>query len=71
MCIIGSMKTKDELLAIAQSNCPKLTLPLIRDIVEEIEMGDDLHAKIDLQLTADNWGLSVCEVYRLINPVLK
>ena len=71
MCIIGSMKTKDELLAIAQSNCPKLTLPRIRDIVEEIEGEDDLHAKIDLQLTAENWGLSVCEVYRLINPVLK
>ena len=71
MCYNICMKTKDELLAIAQSNCPKLTLPLIRDIVEEIECGDDLHAKIDLQLTAENWGLSVSEVYRLINPVLK
>lgn len=66
-----SMKTKAELLAIAQSNFPKLTLPLIRDIVEEIEMGDDLHAKIDLQLTAEGWGLSVSEVYRLINPLTK
>ena len=71
MCIIGSMKTKADLLATAQSNYPKLTVPLIRDIVEEIEMGDDLHAKIDLQLTAENWGLSVSEVYYLINPVLK
>lgn len=66
-----SMKTKDELLAIAQSNCPKLTLPLIRDIVEEIECEGDINSTIDMQLTAKNWGLSVSEVYYLINPVLK
>ena len=71
MCIMESMKTKAELLATVQSNCPRLDIPQIRDIVEEIECGDDLHAKIDLQLTAENWGLSVSEVYRLINPVLK
>ena len=62
------MKTKDELLATAQSNCPKLTLPLIRDIVEEIEGWSYRDPEADLQLTAENWGLSVSEVYYLISP---
>ena len=62
------MKTKAELLATAQSNCPKLTLPLIRDIVEEIEGWPYRDTEADLQLTAENWGLSVSEVYYLISP---
>ena len=65
------MKTKAELLATVQSNCPRLDIPLIRDIVEEIECEGDINSTIDMQLTAKNWGLSVSEVYRLIYPVLK
>ena len=66
-----SMKTKAELLATVQSNCPSLDIPQIRDIVEEIECEGDINSTIDMQLTAKHWGLSVPEVYRLIDPITK
>ena len=65
------MKTKAELLATVQSNYPRLDIPQIRDIVEEIECEGDIYSRINMQATAKNWGLSVPEVYRLINPITK
>jgi len=70
---MGSMKTKAELLATVQSNFPTLDIARIRDIVEEIEFegGGDLASRISMQKTAEGWGISVSEVYRLINPLCK
>jgi len=65
------MKSKTELLAIVQSNLPKLDIPRMRDIVSEMELEDqgDIYSRINMQLTAKHWGLTVAELYYLIDPI--
>tara|TARA_R100001509_G_C4695187_1_gene158194 strand:+ start:181 stop:378 length:198 start_codon:yes stop_codon:yes gene_type:complete len=63
------MKSKTELLAIVQGNCPKLDVARMRDIVDELETEGDVYSRINMQLTAQHWGLTVSEVYYLIDPI--
>jgi hypothetical protein len=65
------MKSKSELLAIVQGIRPKLDIPRMRDIVSEMELEDqgDIYSRTNMQLTAKNWGLTVAELYYLIDPI--
>ena len=65
------MKSKQELLAIVNRTCPKLDVARMRDIVAEMELEDqgDIYSRINMQLTAKHWGLTVAELYYLIDPI--
>jgi len=43
----------------------------MRDIVSEMELEDqgDIYSRINMQLTAKHWGLTVAELYYLIDPI--
>jgi len=63
------MKNKTELLDIVQSNYPQLDIPRMRDIVSEVELEGDIYSNINMRETANNWGLTISEVYYLIDPI--
>jgi len=63
------MKTKGELLAIVNSNYPQLDIPRMRDIVSEHELEGDIYSNINMRETANNWGLTISEIYYLIDPI--
>ena len=65
------MKSRTELLAIVQGKLPKLDIPRMRDIVEQMELENqgDIYSRINMQLTAKHWGLTVAEMYYLIDPI--
>ena len=65
------MKSKTELLAIVQRIDPKMDVARMRDIVSEMELEDqgDIYSRINMQLTAKQWGLTVAEMYYLIDPI--
>ena len=63
------MKSKAELLATVQSNFPKLDVARMRDVVSELELEGDISSRLNMQETAKNWGLTLSEVYYLIDPI--
>jgi len=63
------MKSKSELLAIVHRTCPKLDVARMRDIVSELEMEGDIYSRINMQETANYWGLTISEIYYLIDPI--
>ena len=63
------MKNKTELLDIVQSNYPQLDIPRMRDIVSEVELEGDIYSSINMRETAKNWGLTISEIYYLIDPI--
>ena len=63
------MKSKTELLAIVHRACPKLDVARMRDIVSELEMEGDIYSRINMQETANYWGLTISEIYYLIDPI--
>jgi len=63
------MKNKTELLDIVQSNYPQLDIPRMRDIVSEVELEGDIYSNINMRETANNWGLTISEIYYLIDPI--
>ena len=65
------MKSKAELLATVQSNFPKLDVARMRDVVGELELEGDIYSRFNMQETAKNWGLTLAEVYYLIDPIRK
>jgi len=65
------MKSKTELLAIVNSNYPKLDVARMRDIVSEVELEGDIYSSINMRETAKNWGLTISEIYYLIDPIRK
>ena len=62
------MKSKQELLAIVQRIDPKMDVPRMRDIVSELELQGVPFAE-DFDAQSLNWGLSVPEIYYLIDPI--
>ena len=61
------MKSKQELLAIVQRFDPKMDVPRMRDIVSELELKGEIYYRISMQNL--NWGLSIPEIYYLIDPI--
>jgi len=62
------MKSKSELLAIVQDTYPKLDVARMRDIVSELELqGEPFLCDLDAQNL--NWGLTIPEIYYLIDPI--
>ena len=59
------MKSKQELLSIVQRIDPKMDVPRMRDIVSELE----LQGVPVLLWARRRWGLSVPEIYYLIDPI--
>ena len=59
------MKSKQELLSIVQRIDPKMDVPRMRDIVSELE----LQGVPVLLWARGRWGLSVPEIYYLIDPI--
>ena len=48
---------------------PKLDVARMRDIVSELEMEGDIYSRINMQETANYWGLTIAEIYYLIDPI--
>ena len=61
------MKSKQELLSIVQRIDPKMDVARMRDIVSEMELQGEPYFSVNMQNL--NWGLSVPEIYYLIDPI--
>tara|TARA_R100001443_G_scaffold36450_1_gene50280 strand:- start:369 stop:560 length:192 start_codon:yes stop_codon:yes gene_type:complete len=61
------MKSKQELLSIVQRFDPKMDVARMRDIVSELELKGEIYSRISMQNL--NWGLSIPEIYYLIDPI--
>jgi len=62
------MKSKTELLSIVQRFDPKMDVARMRDIVSELELqGEPFLCDLDAQNL--NWGLTIPEIYYLIDPI--
>ena len=62
------MKSKQELLSIVQRIDPKMDVARMRDIVSELEFkGEPFLCDFDAQDL--NWGLTISEIYYLIDPI--
>ena len=61
------MKSKQELLSIVQRIDPKMDVARMRDIVSEMELQGEPYFHINMRNL--NWGLSVPEIYYLIDPI--
>ena len=62
------MKSKQELLSIVQRTDPKMDVPRMRDIVSELELQGVPFAE-DFDATGLDWGITVPEIYYLIDPI--
>ncbi len=62
------MKSKTELLAIVQRIDPKMDVARMRDIVSELELQGVPFAE-DFDASGLDWGLTIPEIYYLIDPI--